>query len=218
QSLQSGSRFAPVIPGFDPQPPAPLPLRGEPSRHADPRLAYGSLDSLESNARGAALPWSASISSMDSSTASSSLLAAAAPPPSRNAIDLSAAPDRPVPQSPASSRKIARGVVSGSHHRALVTHDPFFYERNVVPPMSQVVPAAAAPESLVWGATDIPLSTVIGPLTGPVIALPKDQAFRLTASTLDLTRITNRIIASGLCWRQRTERKSHRNNIEDLSR
>lgn len=34
---------------------------------------------------------------------------------------------------------------------------------------------------------------------------------------LDITRITNRLIVCGLPWRQRTERGSRRNNVDDLA-
>lgn len=48
--------------------------------------------------------------------------------------------------------------------------------------------------------------------------LPEDPDFRRIIYELDITRITNRIIVMGLPWRSRSEKKSHRNNVEDLSR
>ena len=85
--------------------------------------------------------------------------------------------------------------------KSLVTHDPFFYERVIVPPI---------PPSLSV------LSDTLGPPA--TLSLPKDPHFKKMASVLDLTRITNRIIASGLPWKKKTERASHRNNIDDLSK
>ncbi|KAI8849820.1 hypothetical protein BC829DRAFT_416504 [Chytridium lagenaria] len=68
-----------------------------------------------------------------------------------------------------------------------------------------------------WGATRIPLSRVIGLLDVEPPQLPRDPTFRKMASVLDITRITNRIMACGLCWKHRTEKKSHRNNIDDMA-
>jgi hypothetical protein len=108
--------------------------------------------------------------------------------------------------------------------KALVTHDPFFYEREIVMPLASLIPSntnMATDKLPVWNdggtGTILPLSSVIGPLTSQSVVLPKDPGFRKMASVLDVTRITNRVIACGLCWTQRTERKSHRNNIGDLA-
>ena len=48
--------------------------------------------------------------------------------------------------------------------------------------------------------------------------LPVSPKFRKIVNDLDVTRITNRLVACGLPWRQRTERGSRRNNVEDLAR
>ncbi|KAJ3118312.1 hypothetical protein HDU96_002469 [Phlyctochytrium bullatum] len=106
-------------------------------------------------------------------------------------------------------------------HKFLVTHDPYFYERTIVPPRP-VLPQhrnadGSRPPPPLWGATRIPLSRVIGPLDLEPPQLPKEPSFRKMASALDLTRITNRILAAGLPWKNRTDRKGHRNNAEDLA-
>lgn len=35
--------------------------------------------------------------------------------------------------------------------------------------------------------------------------------------SLDLTRITDRVMAMGMLWKQRTERSSHRNNLDEVA-
>ncbi|KAJ3307681.1 hypothetical protein HDU76_004444, partial [Blyttiomyces sp. JEL0837] len=185
------------------------------------------------------------LSSSNSSSLSSSISGSLANLASQDPPDR---PFRPTPQTSTSStpssstrqsqsKQTQRNMSLSHHHKYLVTHDPFFYERNIVPPMpsaltaigtttrgdrdSSSVSTPTTPISpttpMFWSQTRIPVSKVLGPSNTPQIPLPKDPTFRKMASTLDLTRITNRIIASGLCWRQRTERKSHRNNIDELA-
>lgn len=48
--------------------------------------------------------------------------------------------------------------------------------------------------------------------------LPSDPEFSKISRELDITRITNRLIVSGLPWKNRSEIGSNRNSIEDLSR
>jgi len=65
-----------------------------------------------------------------------------------------------------------------------------------------------------------------GALSPPVMATrtpqrlmsPTSIAFSLLGEdTLDLTRITDRVFAGGMIWKQRTAIPSHRNNIDDLA-
>ena len=80
-----------------------------------------------------------------------------------------------------------------------VTHDDFYGEQRRLPSHT-----STARDERVFGTQPPPP--------------PRDSSFRKLAEGLDITRITNRIIAMGMCWRQRTEKKSHRNNIDDLAR
>lgn len=48
--------------------------------------------------------------------------------------------------------------------------------------------------------------------------LPDDPSFRRIITKLDLTRITDRVLALGMCWRQRSDKRSRRNNVDDLAR
>ena len=46
----------------------------------------------------------------------------------------------------------------------------------------------------------------------------KDASFVTIAKTLDIRRITSQIIVTGLCWKNRTEKSVHRNNIDAVQR
>ncbi|KAJ3202396.1 Tensin-3 [Entophlyctis luteolus] len=45
----------------------------------------------------------------------------------------------------------------------------------------------------------------------------KDPAFRAIVASLDITRITDRVVACGLPWSKPSVQKSHRNNLNDLA-
>ncbi|KNE57621.1 hypothetical protein AMAG_04485 [Allomyces macrogynus ATCC 38327] len=63
-------------------------------------------------------------------------------------------------------------------------------------------------------------STVAVPVPGPDPVVPPldDKDFLRILTELDIARITPRVIACGLPWRNRSERASQRNNMHDLAR
>jgi hypothetical protein len=48
--------------------------------------------------------------------------------------------------------------------------------------------------------------------------LPADPTFRRIVQDLDMTRLTDRILVMGSVWKQRTEKGSRRNNLNDVGR
>jgi hypothetical protein len=60
--------------------------------------------------------------------------------------------------------------------------------------------------------------TLLLPSTPKPKRLPSDRLdLERIRSELDICRITSSLIVSGTCWRQRTERLSHRNNVSDMA-
>ncbi|KAJ3289123.1 hypothetical protein HK104_007721, partial [Borealophlyctis nickersoniae] len=85
---------------------------------------------------------------------------------------------------------------------SMVTHDDFYLEPRRAPAHALAYAGGRADK-------------VLGPKPPQA---PRDGPLRELVNTLDITRITNRVIAMGLCWRHRTEKKSHRNNVDDIAR
>ncbi|ORY46833.1 actin-binding FH2 [Rhizoclosmatium globosum] len=54
--------------------------------------------------------------------------------------------------------------------------------------------------------------------SAPTASVIKDPAFRAMVASLDVTRITDRVIACGLPWAKASDQKGHRNNAKDLAR
>ncbi|KAI8912402.1 hypothetical protein BC831DRAFT_517331 [Entophlyctis helioformis] len=73
--------------------------------------------------------------------------------------------------------------------------------------------ASSASASTLYGPIDSPL--VVG--TRPPPPLPADPNFLRIVRRLDIRRITNRVMAAGLPWKQRSDQRLHRNSIADLA-
>ncbi|KAJ3414886.1 hypothetical protein HDV05_005950 [Chytridiales sp. JEL 0842] len=101
-------------------------------------------------------------------------------------------------------------LYSTANFKSLVTQDPYFYERSLVPPY----PPPQVLDGL-FGSTETPIASVVG--SAPV-GFPRDTEFRKVASSLDVTRVTNRVLACGLPWDKATDKRAHRNNVNDLAR
>ncbi|TPX46130.1 hypothetical protein SeMB42_g00757 [Synchytrium endobioticum] len=86
----------------------------------------------------------------------------------------------------------------------LVSHDDFFLEPRRLPP---------SPAPLLNAQGRPKVSRVLGP---PPPSLPRDSRFYDLLQTLDITRITNRVLACGLPWKNRSEKGSRRNNVQEL--
>eukprot|EP00842_Homolaphlyctis_polyrhiza_P006494 jgi/Hompol1/6846/HPOL_001315-RA len=108
--------------------------------------------------------------------------------------------------------------------RRLVHHDDFFAEQRHFAPLP--VPGAAV-RTLSLHSDLRPSAaprTLYGPMDSPYVVgtrpppLPKDPAFTAAARLLDLRRITNRVIASGLPSSHRSNPLAYRNNLLDLAR
>jgi len=86
------------------------------------------------------------------------------------------------------------------HARTLLYHDPFYEEEERFPD---------------YGSSELKSQHMD---SKPSPTLPTDPAFIKLAKSLDIKRITNRVIAMGMCWRNRTESKSHRNNVDEMAK
>ena len=110
---------------------------------------------------------------------------------------------------------------SREYERKLVSRDVFFHE-------TRHFPLSTDPESIHCqnpnSDTRSFTQTAYGPMHSPLVIgvpcksqMPDDPEFVRMFDTLDIRRITNRVIACGLPSSSRTDVAVHRNNIHDLA-
>ena len=88
----------------------------------------------------------------------------------------------------------ATDIYKSAYVPRFLSHDDYFFE-------SESLPMWFKPSKYI-GAAPIPI--------------PRNTA-RYNSQYLDITRITNRLIAVGPCWTHQTDVFGHRNNINELS-
>ena len=86
--------------------------------------------------------------------------------------------------------------------RSLVTNDAYFPNELNLPQY----PAR----------TDIRVQRILG-VPPPSIPIESQRQFASVFESMDLRRITNRVLACGLPWKHPSDKANHRNNINDLS-
>ena len=79
---------------------------------------------------------------------------------------------------------------------------------------SSALPGGQPPQPLSQRAAAATAAPAVGASSAAMEAAMSDDA----GSMLDLHFITGRLLASGMLWKQRTERKSHRNNLDEMAR
>ncbi|TPX32548.1 hypothetical protein SmJEL517_g04398 [Synchytrium microbalum] len=113
------------------------------------------------------------------------------------------------PRSPrppvAQSVNVVSNLPVEKRRATLVSHDDFFINE------PRRLPAAPLPLVNAQGRPKV--SRILGP---PAPPMPRDSRFYDLLQNLDVTRITNRVLACGLPWKNRSEKKSRRNNVEEL--
>ncbi|KAI8805430.1 hypothetical protein BJ742DRAFT_406709 [Cladochytrium replicatum] len=104
------------------------------------------------------------------------------------------------------TRPLPPVYTASASHTVLLSHDDYYKEEFHFP----VSPPPGPP-----GANGRPKYHRL--LGAPPPPLPGDRNFINMAQTLDIVRITNRVIVCGLPWKFRTDKKTHHNDIDELA-